>query len=385
MIKTVGIITIHKICNFGSLLQAFATQRIVERLGYKPQIINYKYPNEYHTAENLKHSPYADLYLPLGARLRLAIYNRLIAKKNNAKKNKLFDEVQKKLLYQTIEYKNSAALRQNPPKFDIYLTGSDQVWNPRYMYEDCTYLLDFVHGVPKVAYSASFGTNRLEQKYKILYSPLLNEYMSISIRETSGIRLINELYNKKAECTCDPTLLLTGNEWRDIFNDRPLIKGEYILCYVLTYSTNPYPYASSFIKYIQRNLNRKVVVLDEIGMYWMDGRYKSYRCYGPIEVINLFRYASFIITSSFHGVAFSINFNKDFYSIVNDTEDERQVNLLKIVGVEDRIIRVGSPLPKLSSFKIKEWDDINSKLDDFRKHSLHYLSEALNHAAEFTK
>lgn len=384
--KTVGIATIHGINNFGSLLQTYATQCIIERLGYQPTIINYRYPNKYHIKKNKLHNPYATYKAPFWMRLRGALYYQLLSVKVNREKSNLFKKEQKALLSLTEQYEDQETLRNTPPKFDIYLTGSDQVWNPRYMYEDCTYMLSFIHNVPKIAFSASFGTTKLDDQHKCIYRPLLEEYRSISLREQSGVGMVKDICGKEAECTCDPTLLLNGEEWSHVFNDKPIIKGEYILCYVLTYTANPYPYATSFIKHIQKHLKKKLVMLDETGLYWMDPTCKSFQCYGPREIINLFQNASFIISSSFHGAAFSINFKKNFYSLFpKGVKDERQESLLRIVGAEDRFICIGDPLPDPSTFEIKDWDGIYAKLNEYRQKSISYLSKALDDAAKLTR
>ena len=263
--KTVGIATIHAINNFGSLLQAFATQTVVERLGYKTSIINYKYPNEYHFSEYQKKSPYAACKLNFTMRLKLALYARTFMKKNAQKKQMLFQKERKKLLIETPLYPTIQSLHENPPRYDIYLTGSDQVWNPRYMCRDNTYFLDFINDVPKVAFSASFGTTALTEEEKEYMRPLLNQYCNISLREQSGVAMVKDICGKESQCTCDPTLLLSGEEWGKIFDDKPIIKDDYILCYILTYTANPYPYATKLIKHIQKHLNKKVMILDEIG------------------------------------------------------------------------------------------------------------------------
>ena len=384
--KTVGIITIHAISNFGSLLQTFATQKMVERLGYKAIVINYKYPNDYHAKEYQKKSPYAPSKQSFAMRLKLALYARTCMKKNSVRKSELFKQERERLLFETKVYPTKESLHDNPPKFDIYFTGSDQVWNPRYMRGDYTFFLDFIDNVPKVAFSASFGTTVLTDSQKQKMRPLLNQYSAISLREPSGVGLVNDICNKKSEWTCDPTLLLSGDDWSEIFDDLPMIKGEYILCYILTYTANPYPYATRLIKHIQKHLNKKVVILDETGRYWLDYRYKSFRSYGPREIVNLFKNASFIISSSFHGAAFSINFKKDFYSLFPiGVKDERQESLLKLVGAEARFIHVGDPLPALSTLKITNWDSISEKLNAYRQHSINYLKSALSDAAKLTE
>ena len=156
------------------------------------------------------------------------------------------------------------------------------------------------------------------------------------------------------------------------------IKGDYILCYILTYTANPYPYAYNFVKHIQKSLGIKVVFIDEGGLYWCDPRHKSFQIYGPRQIINLFKNASFVISSSFHGAAFSINFKKDFYSIFpKEVKDERQESLLKIVGAEDRLIRVGDSFPEKNTITINNWDSIETRLKEYVDKSLLYLEESL--------
>lgn len=386
--KRVGIITIHGIDNFGSLCQAYATQRTVESIGYKCEIINYKYPNTYHKNAVQMHTARAKVLLnfwhllrsyTLGQVIRYYIYRIFISKGNQEKKHKLYEEVRKRILKTSKVFIDKEMLSKTPPQYDIYLTGSDQVWNPRYLFEDTTFLLSFVNSDNKIAFSASFGTTEIDAQHQELMRPLLSQYRRISTRESSGVNLVRGICGKKAICTCDPTLLLSGNEWKSLFDAKPLIDGEYILCYILTYTADPYPYAYKFVKHIRKILGMKVVFIDEGGFYWNDLRNKSFQVYGPNEIINLFSNASFIISSSFHGAAFSVNFKKDFYSIFpKGVKDERQESLLKIVGAEDRFIRVGDPFPTKEELHIKNWKDIDSRLQHYVSMSKEYLRESLS-------
>ena len=376
--NTVGLITIHGIDNFGSLFQAYATQHVIERLGYQCVIINYKYPNDYHIQRSKGNSPYASVKLTFLQRVRLHFYRKYVSKKVNEKKHDLYEKVRARLLKVSEPYEDKESLQKNPPQFDIYLTGSDQVWNPRYLYEDTSFLLSFVDSPNKIAYSASFGATEIDDSHKEMMRPFLAEYKRISTREQSGVKLVQDISGKDSICTCDPTLLLSGDDWRKVFNEEPLVKGKYILCYILTYTANPYPYAYEFVQYIKKSLGLKVVFIDEVGLYWGDFRNKSLQIYGPNDIINLFSYASFIISSSFHGAAFSINLHKDFYSIFpKDVKDERQESLLKIVGAADRLIRVGDPFPEKDSIIIKNWGMIESRLKDYVSKSEEYLRMSL--------
>lgn len=379
MEKKVGLITIHAINNFGSLLQAYATQKFIMNLGYKCDIINYQYPNSYHFQKMMDHPPYVSENLNFFQRVRLKIYRIFRLSSNLDYKSAKYKEERERLLIMTKQYETKEALMlDSPAGYDIYVTGSDQVWNPRYLYDDTSFLLPFVKNRTKIAFSASFGQTYLDDEYKLLIQPLLSQYKKISTREKSGVRMVHSICDMQAVCTCDPTLLLNSSEWYQVFNDAPLIKGKYILCYILTYTANPYPYAYKFVKYIQRCLKLKVVFIDETGRYWGDFRVKSMQRYGPREIVNLFQNASFIISSSFHGAAFSLNFRKDFYSIFpSGVNDERQESLLAAVGALDRLIRVGDNFPPKDSIIIKSWEKIAKSMDDYVSVSKDYLKSSL--------
>lgn len=376
--KTVGLITIHGINNFGSLLQAYATQKTIEDMGYDCEIINYRYPNDYHFKQIKAHNPYAVVKLSLFQRVKAHLYNRYISPSVVRKKTELFKREREVLLKLTECYNSKDALMLNPPRYDIYVTGSDQVWNPRYLYDDTTFLFPFIQGCKKIAYSASFGSTEIDERHQNMMRPLLAEYQLISTREESGIRLVKEICGQHAVSTCDPTFLLSAEDWKTIFNDAPLIKGNYILCYILTYTANPYPYAYDLIKNIKKQLRMKAVFIDETGKYWCDIRNKSFQIYGPREIINLFQNASFIVSSSFHGAAFSLNFKKDFYSIFpKGVNDERQESLLRKVGALDRLIHVGDKFPEKEQLYVNNWDEINQKLEGYVALSRNYLKSAL--------
>ena len=376
--KRVGLITIHAINNFGSLLQTYATQQTINRLGYDCEIIDYKYPNGYHLERIKNNNPYAVTKLSLVSRIRAHFYSKYVSPEIVGKKTALFAKERKALLKLSQTYESRESLMSNPPSYDIYVTGSDQVWNPRYLYDDTSFMLPFVSGSKKIAFSASFGCTEIDERHQSMMRPLLEGYQHISTREESGVELVQEICGKQAVCTCDPTLLLNKEDWKAVFNDTPLVKGKYILCYILTYTANPYPYAYRLVKYIQRILKMDVIFIDENGRYWCDLRNKSFQIYGPREIINLFQNASFVISSSFHGAAFSLNFRKDFYSIFpKGVKDERQESLLRKVGALDRLVRVGDEFPAEDSVLIKNWSEIEMHLTEYVSMSREYLKHAL--------
>lgn len=377
----VGIITIHAIANFGSLFQAYALQETVKKMGYRAEVINYLYPNEYHKFEYSKKSPYANTNtkISLFERLKGRLYDIFgFSKRYIEIKKKKYIYAQQQILNLSTLYPTKDSLSACNDKYDIYITGSDQVWNPRYLFDDTSFLLPFSNSFNKIAFSASFGTTDIDVAHIDLYKPLLKQYRFLSTREPSGNDIIKKICGKEASHTCDPTLLLSKEEWIRLDGRKPLVKGKYILCYILTYTSNPYPYAYKLISHVRHQLGYKVVCIDDTYRYWMKPSYIFKGGCGPMDIINLFANASFIISSSFHGTAFSLYFEKDFYSILPpNVKDERQESLLKKVGAEDRIVRVNDSIDNLPMLQIKNWNQINKELSLFRGESIQYLSNAL--------
>lgn len=374
--KSVGLITIHNIINFGSILQTYATYKSVTELGYDCKVIDYKYPNRYHirllksqgefTAQSIVRS--AKTYL-----INLLTFPNAIIQKRK------FRNFLKEELTFTQVYKNIREISAKPPFFDIYLTGSDQVWNPKYLNEDTTFLLSFVsEKAKKIAYGASFGSSVLPDQYHDLYKHHLKSYSHISVREKSGITVIEELTSQGAQNVLDPTLLLSGEQWDKI--GKPLhIKNKYILCYLVNYMFSPYPFAYELIDRIKELTGFDVIIIGGSYTRWLKSGYKIKNSVGPEEFLTLVSNASFVITSSFHGIAFSINYSKPFYLILNrnPNTDDRGISLLRSLGIEDRAIIKDSPLPRNLDMEV-DFTLVNNRLNELRKASIDFLREALD-------
>ena len=199
--KKVGIITMHKVVNYGSALQAYALQRVIEKLGYDCEIIDYVYPNEYHLSQYPK--------LPAWKSWVLFLIQMLYGFPQK-KRIKLFERFYKDYLkLSPVCYKSREQLQGNPPHYDIYVTGSDQVWNPKSIVEDTSFMLSFVRNdVHKISYAASFATDSIPDRFRGLYKAYLDMYSAISVREKNGIEIIRNLIEKKSELVLYPTILL---------------------------------------------------------------------------------------------------------------------------------------------------------------------------------
>ena len=370
--KKVGIITMHKVINYGSALQAYALQRTIEKLGYDCEIIDYIYPNEYHLSRYPK--------LPAWKSWILFIIQLLYGFPQK-KRVKLFERFYKDYLkLSPVCYESREQLQDNPPCYDIYVTGSDQVWNPKSIVEDTSFMLSFVRNdVHKISYAASFATDSIPDRFRRLYKAYLDMYSAISVREKNGIEIIRNLIGKKAELVLDPTILLEAEEYNLIADKSVVsINEPYILAYLLSYKFDPHPYVEHIVKYVQKKTGYKVVLLSvaDTKMLFTSNAVRLQNV-GPSEFVYLFKHASFVVTTSFHGTAFSVIYNKPFYTLVQpNSSDDRVTSLLKPLGLEKRLVYMETNVDNLS-LEIENNLNISDRLRMARKSSIAFLQRTL--------
>lgn len=362
--KTIGIITMHQVQNAGSVLQAYALLTKLAQLGYMPYTIDYVYPNIYHLLDN----PKASLWDRVKFRI---LYNPSVQRQR-------FQKFIKENLNLTNRYSTQEEILQNPPIFDIYMTGSDQVWNYKCMKGDPVFFCAFADDKPCCSYASSFVSNSLPDTYKRLYQTALEKYVALGVREESGRRMIYELTGKTADVVCDPTLLLLKEDYIPVINQSVIKRRKpYLLAYILDYAFNPYPTINVLIDKASKELGLEVVYLlaNTINNYHIG---KSITTAGPSEFLYLIKNASFVITSSFHGVAFCVNFNIPFYAVVPDSSsDDRIESLLEKVGAMSRMIQVNEDLSKLQLSYRVDYAPIIIALDKYRKESIDFIIKSL--------
>ena len=370
--KRVGILTMHRVQNFGSVLQTYALFHRINLLGYSCEIIDYQYPNLYHKSLGIQKSPKSFLCRLLQRGLFYLLYRNTIQKSR-------FNAFVKKYLIFSKYYETKDEIFNNPPKYDIYLTGSDQVWNPVCMKGDPVFFFAFAdQEACKISYASSFAISKIPIQYHGVYKKYLSDYCRVSVREDSGAEIIKALTGLDSKVVCDPTLLLTKRDYELIGEGSQLqVKGEYILVYALTYAYNPYPQIDKVVQKVKRQLGLPVIYLQSNSIeHYHLGR--SVTSAGPCEFISLLMNARFVVTSSFHGTAFALNFGVPFYAITpaRTVSDSRIMSLLKIVGLEDRGISVEEQLPRTFNIEI-DFHIPHAKLKHYRDSSLNFLRESL--------
>ncbi len=310
----------HKALSYGSALQAYALQQKIQDMGYYVELIDYQYPNKMH---KIKNNGIRNHIVKIAFLLIQIIWGfpMLRKKRKFAKFYKTYYNLSK-------YYPTADALEQAPPDYDLYITGSDQVWNAKFTKQDITFLLGFVgNDKPKISYAASFASSIFPDEYKTLYAKYLSQYNAISVREKSGVNIVNQLIGREALHVCDPTLLLTKHEWEKLSEKSSIrIKKPYILVFMLCYSFNPYPEARRIIHYIQGKLGIETIYLEGRKHDFFEPNSKILKAAGPSDFLYLVKNADYIITDSFHGSVFSAIFEKPLTAIINNENTDSRIN-----------------------------------------------------------
>lgn len=364
--KSVGIITMHRPISFGSSLQAYALQRKIQDLGFDSEIIDYQYPNKLHKTKN-------KLYLVLVRSFFHYVLNLFMGMPCLIEYIR-FKRFRKRFLKLSKYFKDSESLAKNPPEYDIYCTGSDQVWNTNFTKQDTSFILSFVKDKNKISYASSFAVDYVIEDCIKDFEYCLSQYAMISVREKSGIELVNKLAGKSATLVCDPTLLLSKEEWFPLASQSHIhIQEPYLLVFILTYSYNPYPGVNRIIDNIQQKLGLHTVILSGNKYDYLRKNTTVIKSAGPLEFLYLFKNASFIITSSFHGVAFSANFEKPFLAVVDrKNNDSRLLSFLETINMMDRAIGYDEENVNLD-LSVPN----TSALESFRNFSINHLKDTL--------
>ena len=376
MMKTVGIITTFRQPNWGSVLQAYALQKYIKALGYNCTIIDYLYPNEFHFSKGMK------AFYSSKATLKNRIA-RLLGLRPKTKMQ-LLNEFIKNEMTISDSY-NYTKIHNNPPQYDIYITGSDQVRNPNTMLGDMSYFFDFVKDCKNIlSYASSFACSDIPNKFKNQYIHYLSRYNNISVREENGKKLIKELIGREVKVVLDPTLLIDGQTWTELSKKsiKLSLPQNYILFYMLAYTYNPDDAMTKLLNKVQKQTKYPIIPIGKLPNSFKGYIYdkNKHKPIGVYEFLLLLKNASVIVTSSFHGTAFAVNFGRPFVSLIDDkSSDDRIYTLLSRLNLQNQIIR-NSDIDKYKLINFS-YDIIQeqNKLNELRKDSCSYLINAIHY------
>lgn len=363
----VAVITRHAITNYGSMLQAYATQEAIGALGHNCQIIDYIRYDE-------QASCWEATLLKNKSRWNKSIISRaaylFVRQPESIVAGKRFERERKNYLNLTSRYNSIRELEDNPPKADIYMTGSDQVWGPTASGElDLAYALTFIRGSKKVSYAASFGKTELNDDVRRRLTRELDQYSYITVREDSAVTQLRE-WGINSKQVLDPTFLLTSDQWSKIA--QPInLPEQYVLIYQIHNDKTVGRYAKRVAKHLGLPLFRVSAYLHQIGrggrLKWMPS---------IAHFLSLIKNASCLVTDSFHGTALAINFNVPFIEVLPNTGTaSRNQSILNLLELQSRVLQDEEDVSLADT--LIDYRRVNQLLSIYRAESMEKLKEII--------
>lgn len=353
-------ITCHHVYNYGASLQAFALQHYLEQNGHDVEIINFRpwYNRGGYDLFSLPQvsksykmtrwcPPLRWIVAPIRNRHLLKTYGRKAA----------FDGFTQKFLHITnVLYEDSRQLQANPPVADLYIAGSDQIWNTdMHNGHEPAFFLDFGNGsTRRISYAASFGIGQVGKENEPWIKEQIARFNAISVREKTGVEILKNLGFNYAVQVLDPVFLISPSEWNEATKQ---LAREYNFTkegYILVYDFINDNHIGAFAEKCAKQTGLPIIAIN-------DCRRNSYTTYninnaGPLEFVQLILNASIVISNSFHATAFSCIFGKDFYTFPLSTQQNssRMTDLLGQLGVIDRFKPSGMSQSKCNTQLLKE-------------------------------
>lgn len=370
-------LTFCKGVNYGMQLQALATQRMFENLGYETEIIDYKRINY----KGIRLTPY----------LFVSLLNQKIKNLNKNKHNipQEFVDIRKlkakdfveKYFHNIVSCRGFDSLRKIALSYDAIIVGSDQLWGPDAVFGNF-YTLRFVpDSINKISYATSMGVLKYPYYARSSAKQFLNRINYISVREQQAGTYLSSLVKRQISVVLDPTYMLTEEEWLNIIPYQKNGFGDYILCYFLGDKVIHKKLSREFADKKQLKL---VSILSTESEYSFDDKYADYvvSSAGPDEFVNLIRNAKYVLTDSFHGIAFSVISRKQFYAFYRtnskdkDSRNSRIDNIISLWNLGNRLIKDDSSLDAFSTPDIK-YDELKMMIDQKKEESYDFITRAL--------
>ena len=367
-VKKIGVITFHRADNYGAVLQTYSLTHAIRNLiqereyDYNCEVIDYvnkAIDNRYHVRE-LREIP------RLKTKIKHVIIQKyLIRNQNN------FSVFRKNFLpisYKTYDQTN---IREAGKDYDILITGSDQVWNGLLTNNDDAYFLDFGNDINrKISYAASVGSEKYFSLNFEKYKSLLDSFSNILVREKPLLDLMINRGYKETKIVLDPVFLLEQGDYELIESNQNLVQGEYILVYVIAFEKELYKFAKS----LSKKTGLKIVYINvdkprEVGVI-------NLRDVSVPHFLTLIKNASYVVTSSFHGLAFSIIYNREVYYQLSKNVDNFNSRIETLVSTVEMQNRNIANCVEIDNNSI-DWKRVNVTINKMREESISFLERSV--------
>lgn len=361
----VGLLTFHRADSYGANLQAYALYSVLNQFGCDVEIIDYRC------------NAIEDVYKPAGfPKIRKnmvafikSVFVYLCVHKDELRKIENFNKFRSNMKM-SLPVRGIDDKKEIEKKYDIVITGSDQIWNSELTHgpnDWYCYRKESKSKLVVASYAGSAGSVRNFSKYENCFAQILRKYDFIGVREDDLQQYLKKILNCEVYQTIDPTLLIDSSVWDKLAGEKPLIEEDYILNFDVQINS----ISEKFAKLYAREKNKKIVVLDANTL--TIGRKVAIRDAGPLEFLNIVKFADAVVSSSFHGIALSIALHKKIFPALHPTTGARMYSLLENLGLANQVIHSDEDYLKALEREEVDYSDVEEKLQSIRKDSLDYL------------
>lgn len=359
----VGVITYHRSNNYGAQLQAYAMIRTLEKLGHQAEVLDCNDIGD----GKIFHWNFHSIRGLLGA-----LRNNILSLTTEFKRKKLFQAFVESYIPKSKKCSDNKSLEEIVRHFDYVITGSDQVWHPQICEGKKFFFLDLpIPSSRKIAYAPSFGIEDYTASEASQYIPLINDIAHLSVREATGNKILEKYLGQKVKEVIDPTMLLKRADWEALANDQKHAK--YLFYFTILDEPDG---ADNFVRELAAKKGLDIVRIGTVRDILKPG-FINARVSGPRDFLSLVRHAEMVVTSSFHGLVFSILFHRDFVCILNNNErNSRLIDLANKLGLNERLISNVLEFNNESMQPIN-YEKVDKQLDKMRDDSLNFINDAI--------
>lgn len=373
----IGILTFHCADNFGAVLQCYALRKYLEKYDANVEIINYTprhLTGRYGIFPELSEIRNKIKQKGMKYTIKNILWERFCTCRKRLSKKKKFANF--RIYYLRIRKRKLRHLSiTNNLNYDLVIVGSDQVWNPKSNRGDKAYYLNFVKDpTKKVSYAASIGTDDFSD-YTQEMSQYLCDFDLISLRESSFKKIVEKISGKNAEVVLDPVFLIDTNQWMQLTDTVKPFDGKFIFLYCFNKDDQAIDLANKLsakydlpiIHFYFGNLRKRLN---------KDG--KCFYFDGPLEFLWYIRYAEFVVTNSFHCTAFSLIFEKEFFSFVFQDRGTRVTDLLEAVNLNERLCIHKDTNEILTDADSIDYKQVKNNIEKLKRSSYSYIDKVIS-------
>jgi hypothetical protein len=365
----IGVLTYHRAHNYGAVLQAFALKAFLTKQGSHVEFIDY-WPDYRKGMYDLVDFSFLKENIGFLRKVKRLLWIILVLPEKLIRFNRFQKFIKYKLQTNNkVKFKTGEEI---PCNYDFIIYGSDQIWRynefKTFKGFDSVYWGEYPKNTTakKIAYAASMGVMEIDEQQKKFIKKHIENFDLISTREQQLAKIIQPFTKKKVEHILDPVFLLNSNDWLTLLANNYNSRGKYILFYNLNYSKD----AVSLVNNIAKELKYRIIEIKG-GVAPFNNPFRYKQTVGPEMFISLFSNASFVVATSFHGVAFSIIFRKQFFALGMKNNAERVTSLLEKLNIPERYLKNPTDI---NSIKEIDYINVSLLLDREKKKSINFIN-----------